>query len=83
MEFHTCTIDGLLVKIICDALHHLVPFAQFKNVKITQEGMLLLGLKPATLKVTLLHGCCSRFLNCANDTKLCKHHMNFEMWKAH
>ena len=27
-------------------------------------------LKPATLlKVTLFHGCFSRFLNCANDTK--------------
>ena len=30
-------------------------------------------LKPATLlKVTLLHGCFSRFLNCTNGTKLRK-----------
>ena len=29
--------------------------------------------KPATLlKVTLLHGCFSRFLNCTNGTKSCK-----------
>ena len=28
------------------------------------------ALQPATLrKVTLLHGCFSRFLNCAHDTK--------------
>ena len=31
------------------------------------------AIKPATLlKVTLLHGCFSRFLNCTNGTKLCK-----------
>ena len=30
-------------------------------------------LQAATLlKVTLLHGCFSRFLNCTNDTKFCK-----------
>ena len=45
-----------------------------KNVKNTHGGVLLLGnLKPATLlKVTLLHGCFSRFLNCANGTKSVK-----------
>ena len=35
-----------------------------KNVKNTHGGVLFL-----VLKVTLLHGCFSRFLNCANDTK--------------
>ena len=40
-----------------------------KNMKKTHGGVLLL-VKPATLlKVTLLHGCFSRFLNCANGTK--------------
>ena len=34
-----------------------------KNVKSTHGGVLLL------LKVTLLHGCFSRFLNCTNGTK--------------
>ena len=34
----------------------------FKNVKNTHGG----GLR---LKVTLLHGCFSRFLNCTNGTK--------------
>ena len=34
------------------------------------------GFWPATvLKVTLLHGCFSRFLNCTNGTKLRKHHI--------
>ena len=36
-------------------------------MKNTNGGVLL---KPATLlKVTILHGCFSRFLNCANGTK--------------
>ena len=43
------------------------------NVNDTHGGVLLLvncRLQPATLlKVRLLHGCFSRFLNCANDTK--------------
>ena len=29
-------------------------------------------MPPTLLKVTILHGCSSRFLNCANDTKSCK-----------
>ena len=40
-----------------------------KNVENSHGGVLLL-VKPTTLlKVTLLHGCFSRFLNCANATK--------------
>ena len=42
-----------------DALGDLVPFVQFKNVKNTQNGVI----------VTLLHECFSRFLNCTNGTK--------------
>ena len=50
------------------------PFVQFKkrekhpwrNVNYSKVA----GLKPATLlKLTLLHGCFSRFLNCTNGTK--------------
>ena len=41
-----------------------------KNVKNTYGGVLLLVKEPATLlKVTLLHGCFSRFLICTNGTK--------------
>ena len=45
-----------------------------KNVKNIHGGVLIFskvaGLKPATLlKLTLLHGCVSRFLNYTNGTK--------------
>ena len=44
-----------------------------KNMKNTHGGVLLLVKLEATLlKVTLLHGCFSRFLNCTNGTKWCK-----------
>ena len=46
----------------CGALRDLVPFVQF--MKNTYGGALLL------VKVTLLHGCFPRFLNCTNGTKL-------------
>ena len=60
---------------ICAVLRDLVPFVQFeKREKIPMEECYfsnVAGLKPTTLlKVTLLHGRCSRFLNCANGTKL-------------
>ena len=60
---------------MCDSQRDLVPFAQFKNTGKTpiEECYFceVTGLKPATLlKVTYLHGYFSRFLNCANDTKL-------------
>ena len=48
----------------CGAMCSLVPFVQFENVKNT-HGEVLLTVKSATLlKVTLLHGRFSRFLNC-------------------
>ena len=59
---------------ICDgafcenhALCDLVSFVQFKIMKNTHGGVLLL-----VLKVALLRGCFSRFLNCTNDTKSLK-----------
>ena len=61
---------------MCDVLRDLVPFAQVKKRENTHTGVLLLvsyRLKPATLlKVTVLHGCFSSFLNWTNGTKLCK-----------
>ena len=56
----------------CSIWYH---FYNLKNVKNTRRRVLILvkvaGLKPATLlKLTLLHGCFSRFLNCTNDSKL-------------
>ena len=52
---------------ICGALHNLAPFYNLKNVKNTHGEVLLLvklQAEPVTLlKVTLLHGCFSRYLN--------------------
>ena len=48
-------------RLICAILYHLY---YFKNVKNTHGGVLLL-----VLKVTLLHWCFLRFLNCANSAK--------------
>ena len=55
----------LTKKTICDGLHDLVPFAQFeKREKHPQRSV----IKPAAfLKVTFLHGCFSRFLDCTNN----------------
>ena len=47
-----------------DALRDLVPFVQFKKREKHPWRSLTFRLK-----LTLLHGCCSRFLNCINGTK--------------
>ena len=55
--------------IICHALRNLVPCTQNLKREKHHGGVLIL-VKPAILlKVTLLHGCFSRFLNCTNDIK--------------
>ena len=68
----------ILVSHVWGALHHLVPFIQFKSVKHTDGGM----LKPATLvKVIFLHGYFSHFRNCTSSTKSCKVlHTNTLKW---
>ena len=56
--------------VLCTIWYHV---HNLKNVKNTHGGVLILvklQAKPATLlKVTLLHGCFLRFLNCMNGTK--------------
>ena len=54
----------------CAIWYHLY---NLKNVKKTHGGVLILVELQAAilLKLTLLHGCFSRFLNCANGTKSC------------
>ena len=47
-----------------DTLRDLVPFGQFK--KREKHPWRSVNFR---LKLTLLHGCSSRFLNCANGTK--------------
>ena len=67
-------ILSCMICCICDVLHDLVPFAQLKKREkhpwrsITFSKVA--GFERATLlKVTLLHGCFSRFLICTNGTK--------------
>ena len=57
-----------MLQALCYHLHN------FKNVKNTHGGVLLLVNLQASslLKVTLLLGCFSHFLNCTNGTKLRK-----------
>ena len=44
-----------------------------KEILLTEKGMMFLVLlySHALLKVMLLYGCFSRFLNCTNDVKSC------------
>ena len=63
-----------LAKINCVVLRDLLLFAQFKKSEKQSWRSVtfskVAGFEPvALLKVTLLHGCFSRFLKCINDTK--------------
>ena len=65
---------ALTSKYICDALHDLVIWYHFydlKNLKNTHRGVLLLVKLQAKslLKLTFLYACFSHFLNCRNGTK--------------
>ena len=69
---------------IWDALRNLIPFVQFKKrekdpwLSVTFECY---RLEPATLlKVTLLHGCFLRFINCTNGSKLRKASPIIKLW---
>ena len=55
-------------KFWCDVLHDLVPFVQSKK----REKHLWRSVTFGLLKVTLLHGCISRFQNCTDGAKLRK-----------
>ena len=55
----------------CAICYHLHNLKYVKNAHV--EVLLLVKLQPANLpKVTLIHGCFSRFLNCTNGTKWLK-----------
>ena len=60
------------MKYICGALRDLLLFVQFKKHEKHPWRSVNFScrLQPATLlKLTLLRGCSSRFLNCTNSTK--------------
>ena len=68
--------NNRITTVNCDALRDLVPFVQFlKSEKHPWRSVnfsKVAGFKPATLlKLTLLSGCFSRFLNCTNGAKSC------------
>ena len=52
-----------------DPLHDLVPFVQFKKREKHPWGSVNFSKVAGLLKLTLLHGCLSPFLNCSNGTK--------------
>ena len=66
--------------LVCGALRDLVVFVQFeKREKHPWRNFTFSKVADFSLKVTLLHGCFSRFLNCTNATKSRKaSHKNYE-----
>ena len=66
IDFHKRTFNPFRAfkpEMLCTIWYHLY---NLKNLKNTHGGVLLL------LKVALLHGCFSHFLNCRNSNKLHK-----------
>ena len=56
----------------CVIWYHLYNLKSVKNTHGVVLILVKLQAKPATLlKLTLPHGCFSRFLNCTNGTKSC------------
>ena len=55
---------------ICGALRDLVPFGPFKKREKHPWKSVNFSKESTLLKLTLLHGCFSRFLNGTNGTKL-------------
>ena len=68
---HSSSLKQKIWKVVWNALRNLALFVQFKDVKNTHGGVLVL-VKLQLLQVTLLDGCFWRFLCCTNGTKLCK-----------
>ena len=78
-------IQSVTMRYRVDVLHDLVPFVQFKKREKypwrSVNFSKVTGLKPATLlKLTLLHGCFSSFLNCTNGTKSRNTSQMLDLW---
>ena len=63
------TGQQIIIIHICGALRDLVPCAQFKKREKHSWRSVTVSSACNFTKVTLLHGCFSRFLNCTNGTK--------------
>ena len=59
---------GTKLSLVCDALRDLVSFVQFKKREKHPWRSVTFSIV-MLLKVTLLHGCFSHFLNFTNGTK--------------
>ena len=73
-DYSTCKMKEIVknyrrVTKICDTLRDLVPFVQFKNVKNTHGGVLLLVKLQAEAKSNTSPWVFFTFLNCKNGTK--------------
>ena len=76
-ERHQWRLSGVIVVNFEHILHLFLVFLLLTLNKSMLAGMFRVNirLKPATLlKLTLLHGCFSLFLNCTNVTKRATHH---------
>ena len=62
----------ILQKKKLNVLRDLVPFVRFKKREKYPWRSVTFSTVEGLVKVTLLHGCFSRFLNCTKGTKLCK-----------
>ena len=63
-----------LSMLICEALRDLVAYVQSKKREKHPWKSVNFSFKPATfLKLTLLHGCFLRFLNCTNRPNRAMH----------
>ena len=62
--------NNTIFTLIYGALRDLVPFVQYKKREKHPWRMVNFSkITKTLLKLTLLHGCFSRFLNCTNGTK--------------
>ena len=64
--YNVC-VDG--AHFYCDAFRHFIPFTQFEKREKHPWKIVTFNKWVILLKVTLLDGCFSRFLNCRNGTK--------------
>ena len=82
IQYHYLEVIAVILRFLsivmfCAIWYHVY---NLKNVKNIHGGVLLLV---TWLKLTLLHGCFSHFLNCTNGTKLRKaSHTVLDFWNS-
>ena len=72
--FYCLSFSSVIAEVKCDTLRNLVALVQYKKRKKhpwRSVNFSKVGETATLLKLTLLHGCFSCFLNCTNASKLC------------